>query len=90
MLMQYIIPLIISLCIAAVVYILLYAAGRPAEGDVEIIIGGEEQTESVENTVAMARWLSERYFKDARIYIRGGEERYVSTLCRRYGVRRKE
>ena len=90
MLVQYIVPLIISVCLAAMVYILVYAQGKPAGGNVEIIICGEERTENVEHTVAMARQLSERYFKDAHIYIRGGEEQYVSALCRRYGVRRKE
>ena len=88
--MQYIVPLFISVCLAAAVFLLFYAEGRPAGGAIEIIIGGDETAESVEHTVAMARRLSERYFKNAQIYIRGGEERYVSALCKRYGVQRKE
>ncbi len=90
MLMQYIVPLLITVCLALAALLLFRAMGVPAEGSVEIIITGDEKAENIENTVAMAKRLSERYFKNARVYIRGGDDTYVSALCRRYGVRRKE
>ncbi len=90
MLTQYIVPLLITVCLALVAILLLRAMGVPAGGSVEIIIAGDEKAENIENTVAMAKRLSEQYFKNARVYIRGGENTYVNALCRRYGVLRKE
>ncbi len=90
MLIQYIIPLLITVCLAAGILILLRAMGVPADGNVEIIITGDEKAENMENAVAMAKRLSEHYFKNARVYIRGDESTYISVLCKRYGVCRKE
>ncbi len=90
MLMQYIVPLLITVCLAAAARLLLYAMGVPADGSVEIIITGDEGAENIENTVAMAKRLSQRYFKDACVYIRGSDSTYVNALCSRYGVQRKQ
>ncbi len=90
MLMQYIVPLLITVCIAMAVLLLLHAAGKPAGGNVEIIITGEEGAENIENTVAMAKRFAQQYFKNADVYIRGSDSTYVRALCRRYGVQRKE
>ena len=87
---QFLVPILITVCIFAAVYILLSAVGAPAGGNVEIIISGEEETDYIENTVVMAKQLSERYFKNASVFIRGGEDTYVRALCRRYGIDRKE
>lgn len=87
---QYFIPIIITVLIWAVLYILINAVGAPADGKVEIIISGEEQADCIENTVIMAKQLSQRYFKNASVFIRGGEDTYVHALCQRYSVDRKE
>ena len=90
MLIQYIVPLLITACLAAAVLLLLRTMGVPADGSVEIIISGDEKADNIESAVAMAKRLSEQYFKDAKVYIRGGESTYVNALCRRYDVCRKE
>lgn len=90
MLFTYIIPLLITVCLAATALVLLYAVGVPADGSVEIIITGEEGKENIENTVAIAKRLSQRYFTGARVYVRGGDSTYVNALCRRYDVLKKE
>ncbi len=90
MLIQYIVPLLITACLAALALVLLRTMGVPADGRVEIIISGDEKAENIENAVAMAKRLSEQYFKNAGVYIRGGESTYVNALCRRYDVCRKE
>ena len=90
MLVQYIVPFLITVCLAAAAFILLRAIGVPAGGNVEIIIAGDEGAENIENTVAMAKRLSQRYFSGARVYIRGGDTTYVNALCARYGVERKQ
>ncbi len=87
---QFLVPILITVCIFAAVYILLTAVGMPAGGNVEIIISGEEQADCIENTVIMAKQLSERYFKNASVFIRGGDDTYVRAICRRYNIKRKE
>ncbi len=90
MLMQYIVPLLITVCVALAATLLLHATGVPADGSVEIIITGDEGAENIENTVAMAKRFAQRYFKDACVYIRSSDSTYVRALCSRYGVQRKE
>jgi hypothetical protein len=57
---------------------------------VEIIISGDEKAEQLENTVLLAKQAAQKYFKNANVYIRGGESKYIDVLCRRYHVQRKE
>lgn len=90
MVAQYWISICITVCLAALVYLLIHAVGKPAGGHVEIIISGDENAESIENTVMMAKQLSQRYFRDASICIRGGEATYVGALCKRYNICQKE
>ncbi|MBE7024556.1 MAG: hypothetical protein E7408_00675 [Ruminococcaceae bacterium] len=90
MLLEYIVPLLITVCLAAAALLLLRAMGVPADGSVEIIITGDEDVENIENTVAMAKRLGQRYFSNARVYIRGSDSTYVNALCKRYGVLKKQ
>lgn len=90
MALQIFIPILITVSVAAAVYILLQAVGVPAGGRVEIIISGDEQTDAIENTVILAKQMSQRYFKNASVFIRGGDDTYVRALCHRYSIDRKE
>ena len=61
-----------------------------AETAVEIIVYGDENAEQIENTVMLAKEMAKRYFKNANVYIKGGEGAHLDVLCRRYNVLRKE
>ncbi len=90
MLMQYGIPLLITLCLILATVVLLRSVHGTAEATVEIIISGDEQAENIENTVMIAKQMAQRYFKNASVYIRGEGSTYIDALCRRYDVMRKE
>lgn len=90
MLMQYIIPLLITLLLAVFWVFLLKNFHGSTKAAVEIIISGDEKAEQLENTVLVAKAAAERYFKNANVYIRGGDDAYIDILCRRYHVLRKE
>ncbi len=90
MLMQYIIPLLITLLLAVFSVLLLKNVLGRTEAAVEIIISGDEKVEQLENTVLIAKQAAQRYFKNANVYIRGGDGAYIDVLCRRHHVLRKE
>ena len=56
---------------------------------VEIIIDGNENTEELEKLILSAKIVTERHFGNVRVYIRGGSDIEVDTLCKRYGILRK-
>ncbi|MBQ7036135.1 MAG: hypothetical protein IJN74_01430 [Clostridia bacterium] len=90
MLMQYGIPLLITGFLALFAVLLFRSLHGSTEASVEIIISGDEGAEQLENTVMIAKQAAERYFKNASVYIRGGEGAYIDALCQRYHVLRKE
>lgn len=90
MLMQYGIPLLITLCLVLSAFVLLWSLQGSSDVAVEIIISGEEKAEQIENTLMAAKLATQRYLKNASVYIKGGDSAYIDALCRRYNVLRKE
>ncbi len=90
MLITYIVPLFITAFLAFLMIWFLKFRGKPAGGNVEIIISGDEEAENLEHAVQTAKRLSCECFKTARVFIRGSDSTYVNALCKRYDVQRKE
>ncbi len=90
MLMQYGIPLLITLLLVWTVVLLIRAITVPARTYVEIIISGDDVPEDVENAVITAKRLAEKYFENASVYVKGQDNIYINAICRRFGIERKE
>ncbi len=90
MLMQYGIPLLITLLLIWTVVLLVRAIVAPARTYVEIIVSGDDVPEDVENAVMTAKRLAERYFENACVYVRGKDNIYIDAICRRFDVKRKD
>lgn len=90
MLVQYGIPLLITLCLICTIALLFRAVISPVHTYVEIIISGDDKTEDLENAVITAKRISEKYFNNACVYIRGEENAYLNAICRRFDIQRKD
>ncbi|MBQ7718719.1 MAG: hypothetical protein IJT38_05410 [Clostridia bacterium] len=83
---SYVIPVLAIILILAALYMLFFAAFKnisPAQ--VTIIIDADVR-EGVEQQVLTAKRVADRYFTNASVYVRGGDDDYVDILCRSYRI----
>lgn len=88
---EYIVPLLILGAIAAAAFIVIRAVfSSPTSVEMEIVINADEENSETERAVVTTRYIAEKYFKNAKIYLRGKDEKYIQYLCRTYGVLHRE
>ncbi|MBR5218159.1 MAG: hypothetical protein IKV89_00365 [Clostridia bacterium] len=83
---EYIISVICIIIFALAFYLILRAVTPSSNMKIEIIIDARQGEEETEKTIVAAKLIADRHFKNAEIYIRGGNPDYVETLCRQYGI----
>ena len=91
MLYEYIIPLMILAAVAAAAFIIIRAVFMSRTfTQMDIIISADDEAEEVERGIVTARFVTEKYFVNAAIYVSGEDDGYIEYLCKTYGVLRKE
>lgn len=87
---DYIIPFIVVSMVLSAIYILLRGTMKQSgNARVEIIIDADSSPEEAEELVITAKAIAGKYFVNADVYIRGGDEKMAETLCRAYNILRK-
>jgi len=83
---EYIISVICSMVFTLAFYLILRAITPSSDMRIEIIINAEDKEDETEKTIVAAKLIADKHFKNAEIYIRGGNPAYVDALCRQYGI----
>lgn len=86
---EYVFPVICIILFAITCYLLINAVTPKSNMKIEIIIDATDE-EQAEKTVMLAKMLSDKHFNNADIYIRGADNDYIETLCRKYNINRSE
>lgn len=81
-------PALVAGLVLWALFILLHAALKSEKRvNVEIIIDACG-AEDIEGLVINAKNAAQKYFDNASIYIRGGDEEYCEVLCKAYDIQK--
>ena len=90
MIVEYLIPIIITFLLAAALFTLIASTIMPSDAKVEIIVYSDENPDNLEYALMSAEKVAEKYFNNSTIYLKGRENDYINAVCKKYGAIRKD